>query len=169
MTVPSYRPQTTFINAVCYYESMQSKKQKDKTLDCPRCWVVMKKEEVDVLGPNVIIDSCPNCMDIWFDNKELKNRWLSCLPWRVAGLWRAGTIKGEIRSGLYRRQRGKSSRSVGRDDGKKAQESAEQLFWALDMSRRRSFSSDKNRCRRSKEGKSECTCFLNLKRKLDKY
>ena len=57
---------------MCYYDCMQSKKQKDKILDCPRCWVAMKKEEVEVLGPNVIIDRCPTCMGIWFDNKELK-------------------------------------------------------------------------------------------------
>lgn len=32
----------------------------------------MKKEEVEVLGPNVIIDVCPNCQGIWFDDNELK-------------------------------------------------------------------------------------------------
>ncbi|MGB7532388.1 MAG: zf-TFIIB domain-containing protein [Halobacteriota archaeon] len=52
--------------------TMQNKKQKDKTLDCPRCWVAMKKQEVDVLGPNVIIDVCPKCHGTWFDNNELK-------------------------------------------------------------------------------------------------
>lgn len=52
--------------------TMQNKKQKDKTLECPRCWVTMKKEEVDVLGPNVIIDICPKCHGTWFDNNELK-------------------------------------------------------------------------------------------------
>jgi Zn-finger nucleic acid-binding protein len=51
---------------------MQSKKLKDKALECPRCWVEMKKEEVDVLGPNVIIDVCPKCQGVWFDNNELK-------------------------------------------------------------------------------------------------
>lgn len=51
---------------------MQSKKEKDKTIDCPRCWVAMKKQEVDVLGPNVIIDVCPKCQGVWFDNNELK-------------------------------------------------------------------------------------------------
>ena len=51
---------------------MQSKKQKDKTIECPRCWVEMNKEEVEVLGPNVIIDVCPKCQGIWFDNNELK-------------------------------------------------------------------------------------------------
>jgi len=51
---------------------MQSKKLKDKALECPRCWVAMKKEEVDVLGPNIIIDVCPKCQGVWFDNNELK-------------------------------------------------------------------------------------------------
>ncbi len=51
---------------------MQSKKSKDKNVDCPRCWVEMKKQEVDVLGPNVIIDICPKCHGTWFDNNELK-------------------------------------------------------------------------------------------------
>jgi len=51
---------------------MQSKKQKDKNIQCPRCWVAMKKEEVEVRGPNVIIDVCPKCYGVWFDNNELK-------------------------------------------------------------------------------------------------
>ncbi len=51
---------------------MQSKKEKDKTLQCPRCWVAMEKEEVEVRGPNVIIDVCPKCHGVWFDNNELK-------------------------------------------------------------------------------------------------
>jgi Zn-finger nucleic acid-binding protein len=51
---------------------MQSKKQKDKTIECPRCWVAMEKEEVKVRGPNVIIDVCPKCHGVWFDNNELK-------------------------------------------------------------------------------------------------
>ncbi|MDI6885052.1 MAG: zf-TFIIB domain-containing protein [archaeon] len=44
----------------------------EKARECPRCWVEMKKEEVAVLGPNVIIDVCPNCQGIWFDDNELK-------------------------------------------------------------------------------------------------
>ena len=44
----------------------------EKTLECPRCWVELKKEEVEVLGPNVIIDVCPTCEGIWFDHNELK-------------------------------------------------------------------------------------------------
>jgi Zn-finger nucleic acid-binding protein len=30
----------------------------------------MKKEEIDILGPNVIIDVCPKCQGIWLDDKE---------------------------------------------------------------------------------------------------
>ena len=55
-----------------FIEICISKKQMEKTIECPRCWVEMKKEEVDVLGPNVIIDVCPKCLGIWFDNNELK-------------------------------------------------------------------------------------------------
>lgn len=43
----------------------------DKPLDCPRCWVVMQKEEVEVLGPNIVIDVCPQCHGIWLDRNEL--------------------------------------------------------------------------------------------------
>ena len=50
------------------------KKPEEKIIKCPRCWVEMKKEEVkeEVLGPGVIIDVCPKCQGIWFDNNELK-------------------------------------------------------------------------------------------------
>ena len=44
----------------------------DKQLECPRCWVAMKKEVVEVSGPNVVIDVCPQCRGIWLDNNELK-------------------------------------------------------------------------------------------------
>jgi PAS domain S-box-containing protein len=49
------------------------KKPEEKIIKCPRCWVEMKKEEVKVriLGPNVIIDVCPKCQGIWFDNDQL--------------------------------------------------------------------------------------------------
>lgn len=43
----------------------------DKPLDCPRCWVKMNKEEVEVLGPNIVIDVCPQCHGIWLDRNEL--------------------------------------------------------------------------------------------------
>jgi len=50
------------------------KKTEEKIIKCPRCWVELKKEEVkeEVLGPGVIIDVCPKCQGIWFDNNELK-------------------------------------------------------------------------------------------------
>ncbi|NQE46429.1 Methyl sulfide methyltransferase-associated sensor [ANME-1 cluster archaeon GoMg2] len=43
----------------------------EKIVQCPRCWVMLNKEEVELLGPNVIIDVCPKCQGIWFDNNEL--------------------------------------------------------------------------------------------------
>ena len=50
-------------------------------IDCPRCWVKMNQTEINVLGPNVIIDVCPKCNGVWFDkgelNKILKDRKLS--------------------------------------------------------------------------------------------
>ncbi len=50
-------------------------------IDCPRCWVKMNQTEINVLGPNVIIDVCPKCNGVWFDkgelNKMLKDRKLS--------------------------------------------------------------------------------------------
>ncbi len=61
---------------------MPSKKVlSEKTLDCPKCWVAMEKEEVEVLGPNIVIDICPKCSGIWLDqgelNKMLRDRKLS--------------------------------------------------------------------------------------------
>ncbi len=61
---------------------MPTKKEAaDKTLDCPKCWVAMEKEEVEILGPNIVIDICPDCGGIWLDrselNKLLKDRKLS--------------------------------------------------------------------------------------------
>jgi PAS domain S-box-containing protein len=44
----------------------------EKILQCPRCWVMLNKEEVKLLGPKVIIDVCPKCQGIWFDNEELE-------------------------------------------------------------------------------------------------
>nr|CBH37461.1 hypothetical membrane protein, PAS fold family [uncultured archaeon] len=48
------------------------KKPTEKSIKCPRCWVMLNKEEVELLGPNVIIDVCPKCQGIWFDNNELE-------------------------------------------------------------------------------------------------
>ncbi|MEA3487725.1 MAG: PAS domain S-box protein, partial [Euryarchaeota archaeon] len=44
----------------------------EEIVQCPRCWVMLNKEEVELLGPNVIIDVCPKCQGIWFDNEELE-------------------------------------------------------------------------------------------------
>lgn len=43
----------------------------EKKLECHKCWVEMKKEEVETFGPNIIIDVCPNCKGIWLDKGEL--------------------------------------------------------------------------------------------------
>ena len=48
------------------------KKPAEKILQCPRCWVMLNKEEVELFGPNVIIDVCPKCQGIWFDINELE-------------------------------------------------------------------------------------------------
>ncbi|PJB21351.1 MAG: transcription factor [Euryarchaeota archaeon CG_4_9_14_3_um_filter_38_12] len=45
---------------------------KNKLIECPRCWVKMNQTEINVLGPNVIIDVCPKCNGVWFDKGELK-------------------------------------------------------------------------------------------------
>lgn len=43
----------------------------EKKIDCPRCWVETKREEVEILGPNIFIDICPKCNGIWLDPGEL--------------------------------------------------------------------------------------------------
>lgn len=45
---------------------------REKTIDCPRCWVEAERIEVKVLGPNIEIDECPRCHGIWLDPGELK-------------------------------------------------------------------------------------------------
>ena len=53
----------------------------ERKYECHRCWVEMDKKEIDVFGPNIIIDVCPKCNGIWLDegelNKILKDRKLS--------------------------------------------------------------------------------------------
>lgn len=39
--------------------------------DCPTCWVKMDREEVEVFGPNIEIDTCPKCAGVWLDENEL--------------------------------------------------------------------------------------------------
>ncbi|MFO7990864.1 MAG: zf-TFIIB domain-containing protein [Thermoplasmata archaeon] len=41
-------------------------------LQCPKCWVDMDKKIVEVLGPDIEIDVCPECMGIFLDDGELK-------------------------------------------------------------------------------------------------
>jgi Zn-finger nucleic acid-binding protein len=44
---------------------------KDDKLQCPKCNIYMKKEEVEVTGFNVLIDFCVECHSYWFDKGEL--------------------------------------------------------------------------------------------------
>ncbi len=51
---------------------MVSKKvSSERKYECHKCWVEMKKEEVETFGPNIIIDVCPKCNGIWLDKGEL--------------------------------------------------------------------------------------------------
>jgi Zn-finger nucleic acid-binding protein len=51
---------------------MPSKKiDSEKKYECHRCWVTMKKKEIEIFGPNIIIDVCPKCNGIWLDKGEL--------------------------------------------------------------------------------------------------
>jgi Zn-finger nucleic acid-binding protein len=49
----------------------RSSKPTRRKIECPRCWVALQQEEVEVRGPNVIIDVCPTCGGIWLDSGEL--------------------------------------------------------------------------------------------------
>jgi len=51
--------------------SLKSELQKGK-IDCPKCWVKMDKREVEIFGPNIVIDICPKCNGTWLDPGELK-------------------------------------------------------------------------------------------------
>jgi len=43
----------------------------ERKYECHRCWVEMEKKEIEIFGPNVIIDVCPKCHGIWLDKGEL--------------------------------------------------------------------------------------------------
>jgi Zn-finger nucleic acid-binding protein len=43
----------------------------EKKYECHKCWVEMEKKEIEVFGPNIIIDVCPKCHGIWLDKGEL--------------------------------------------------------------------------------------------------
>jgi Zn-finger nucleic acid-binding protein len=52
---------------------MVSKKvASERVLECHNCWVPMEKKEIDVFGPNIVIDVCPKCHGTWFDNNEFE-------------------------------------------------------------------------------------------------
>jgi len=51
---------------------MPSKKiESERKYECHRCWVEMDKKEIEIFGPNLIIDVCPKCNGIWLDKGEL--------------------------------------------------------------------------------------------------
>lgn len=47
------------------------KSELEAVVICPKCKVDMTRKEVEVPGPNVFIDFCPNCKSYWFDKGEL--------------------------------------------------------------------------------------------------
>ena len=47
------------------------KSSSERKYECHKCWVEMKKEEVETFGPNITIDVCPKCNGIWLDKGEL--------------------------------------------------------------------------------------------------
>ena len=47
------------------------KADSEKKYECHKCWVEMDKKEIDVFGPNIIIDVCPKCHGVWLDKGEL--------------------------------------------------------------------------------------------------
>jgi Zn-finger nucleic acid-binding protein len=48
------------------------KMESERKYDCHRCWIQMEKKEIEIFGPNVIIDVCPKCKGIWLDEGELR-------------------------------------------------------------------------------------------------
>ena len=49
----------------------KDKIKSERKYECHKCWVELKKEEIETFGPNVIIDVCPKCKGIWLDKGEL--------------------------------------------------------------------------------------------------
>lgn len=47
------------------------KKELSQRIKCPKCDVYMKREEVEIPGPNMVIDYCSQCGSYWFDKGEL--------------------------------------------------------------------------------------------------
>ncbi|MFW3146561.1 MAG: zf-TFIIB domain-containing protein [Thermoplasmatota archaeon] len=52
-----------------------NKKEMRQRIKCPRCELYMKREEIEIPGPNIVIDFCPKCGSYWFDKGEL-NRYI---------------------------------------------------------------------------------------------
>lgn len=61
--------------------ALHGRKRLKRQIDCPRCFAELEGEEIEVIGPNVIIDRCRACGGIWLDkgelNRLLRNRQLS--------------------------------------------------------------------------------------------
>jgi Zn-finger nucleic acid-binding protein len=55
--------------------------ESERKRECHRCWIDLDKKEIEIFGPNLVIDVCPKCKGIWLDknelNKLLKDRKLS--------------------------------------------------------------------------------------------
>jgi len=49
--------------------------RKDEKFKCPKCDVYMRKQEIELPGPNITIDFCIQCHSYWFDKGEL-NRYI---------------------------------------------------------------------------------------------
>ena len=49
-----------------------SGRAEDPGLVCPKCGTGLSQREVEVLGPNVHVDVCPDCKGMWFDDGELR-------------------------------------------------------------------------------------------------
>lgn len=43
-----------------------------RVVECPHCWIKTMQAEIDVFGPNIIIDRCPECQGSWLDGGELQ-------------------------------------------------------------------------------------------------
>jgi Zn-finger nucleic acid-binding protein len=56
-----------------YSITMSLKKEvMGKTVNCPRCWKEMVQAEIELFGPNITVDLCPNCSGLWLDQGELR-------------------------------------------------------------------------------------------------
>ena len=44
----------------------------EKKIECPKCWVPLDIQHIEIFGPDIEIDVCPKCEGIWLDPGELK-------------------------------------------------------------------------------------------------